>query len=714
MAHPAPPLSSCLGVRWRLPRPGVGVTFYLGLTGRSGPGAGVGERQEGGGREQCEVGRADSNDATLPGRGDRRRDARPLRPGERRSDQPRGPIPILDVMGEYQMLGGAANVTMKVAELGSSARMVGLVGVDPPAAELRALLAGQPEITDSLVSDSGRLTTVKTRFMAHNQQLLRADREIRRPPAGETLHQIAQTARAAAAAADAVILVDYGKGVLCSEVISAALEGAGSSGALVVVDSHGLDYTRYAGATVLTPNLKEVELASQRPINDLTSLEDAAQWLVDQSNAAIAVTRGPDGISLFRRGGPGEPVTHTPLPTWPIAVHDVTGAGDAVTAVIAIALASGIDMADACSLANLAGGSVVGQLGVGTLSIAHLLAESRRESLDPGLKVVDIARACQSARRIRETGGRVVFTNGCFDILHQGHMNLLRFARGQGDILILGLNSDASVKRHKGPSRPYVPEAQRSYMLSLYPFVQPDRPLRRRHSDEHYRSDSTGRAGQRGRLHPGDGRGPHPRRVVRRRGGHLPAIGRAQYNCPPAKNDGPLAIQGLPSPPGRPRSSLQSPSMSPRGTRSIDRPTEPPAPRKLSVGLLIRAHGINKAFRSHIGPVGLDPVETFLARAHGKDNRPTRGCRPEGRPQGVLVLFVDQDNVLATVIFEWICHGVLSVGRDGADRIGAHRIATPHGIDEMPFEQLINLDLDARDRVSDREAEPPLGRRIPR
>jgi D-beta-D-heptose 7-phosphate kinase / D-beta-D-heptose 1-phosphate adenosyltransferase len=384
---------------------------------------------------------------------------------------PEAPIPILDISGEYQRLGGAANVTMKVVELGSIARTVGLVGVDSAAAEMRALLAEQSAITDGLIADSARVTTVKTRFVAHNQQLLRTDRELRCPPTGETLEQLAGAASAAAVAADTVILVDYGKGVLCSEVIAAALESARSSGACVVVDPNGLDYSRYAGATVLTPNLKEVEVASQRQITDLSSLEEAAHFLVDQSAAAIAVTRGADGISLFRRRFPGDRIEHTLLPTSPITVHDVTGAGDAVTAILAIGLASGIEIADACILANLAGRSVVGQLGVGTISIAHLLDEVSQDSIGSRPKLVDIAEACQNSRRIRETGRRVVFTNGCFDVLHQGHATLLQFARGQGDFLIVGLNSDASVQRYKGVNRPYVPEAQRAYMLSLYSFV---------------------------------------------------------------------------------------------------------------------------------------------------------------------------------------------------------------------------------------------------
>jgi D-beta-D-heptose 7-phosphate kinase/D-beta-D-heptose 1-phosphate adenosyltransferase len=384
---------------------------------------------------------------------------------------PEAPIQVLDVIDEYEMLGGAANVTMKVVELGSSVSVVGLIGGDPPAVQLRAHLAGHPGIGDRLVVDPARFTTVKTRFIARNQQVLRVDRELRRPPVGEALDRLAEAAWEAARAAEAVILVDYGKGVLCPRVIAAALEGARASAAPVVVDPHGFDYSRYAGATVLTPNLKEAELASQRSIVDSATLAEVGALLVDQTRATLAITRGADGISLFERPKHGDKPEHLHLPTWPVAVHDVTGAGDAVAAVLAIALASNITMADACTLANLAGRSVVGQFGVGNISIGHLQAELRQESIDPRGKVVDLARASQTARTIRETGRRVVFTNGCFDILHQGHAHLLRFARSQGDFLILGLNSDASVKRSKGPKRPFVPEEQRSFMLSLYPFI---------------------------------------------------------------------------------------------------------------------------------------------------------------------------------------------------------------------------------------------------
>ncbi|MGE3822436.1 MAG: D-glycero-beta-D-manno-heptose 1-phosphate adenylyltransferase, partial [Isosphaeraceae bacterium] len=316
-----------------------------------------------------------------------------------------------------------------------------------------------------------RNTTVKTRLIAQNQQLLRVDRERRGAPDPEVRARLARATRDAVREVDAVILEDYGKGVLSQEVVAAAIDAAKVKGIPVVVDPNGRDYRRYAGATILTPNLKEAELAAERPITGAASLEAAASTLVEQTGAALAITRDAEGISLFRRDRPGDSLSHVHIPTVPVEVFDVTGAGDAVAAALAIALASGVEMADACALANLAGRAVVRQLGVGTISISHLRSEARTEELDRSQKVVDAATARRRARDVQESGGKVVFTNGCFDILHYGHAYLLQFARDQGDLLVLGLNSDASVQRFKGPDRPLVPEDQRSYMLSLYPFV---------------------------------------------------------------------------------------------------------------------------------------------------------------------------------------------------------------------------------------------------
>ena len=390
--------------------------------------------------------------------------------GQARRLSPEAPIPVLDVDDEHEIPGGAANVAMKVADLGSTCRLIGLVGDDAAADALRRRLADRDRIVDGLVADPDRSTTVKTRFIAQNQQLLRVDRERRTAPAGLTLARLAEAARRAAAEADAVILEDYGKGVLATEVIQAAIEGASVSGAPVIVDPNGRDYRRYAGATILTPNLREAEVAAELPIVDDATLVEAAGRLVAQTDGAmIAVTRESAGISLFRPALGGS-IEHAHLPTSPVAVFDVTGAGDAVAASLAIALASGIEPGEACALANLAGRAVVRQHGVGTISVEHLLDEAFEVGGRPR-KVVDPARAVARAEQVRRSGGRVVFTNGCFDLLHYGHAFLLQYARARGDLLILGLNTDRSVRRQKGPDRPVVAEQQRSYMLSLYPFV---------------------------------------------------------------------------------------------------------------------------------------------------------------------------------------------------------------------------------------------------
>jgi D-beta-D-heptose 7-phosphate kinase/D-beta-D-heptose 1-phosphate adenosyltransferase len=257
--------------------------------------------------------------------------------------------------------------------------------------------------------------------------------------------------------------------VLSREVIEAAIAGARTRGAPVVVDPNGRDYRRYAGATVLTPNLRETEIAAEMTVASEADLEAAAAALVDQTaGAALAVTRESKGISIFRKID-GQ-LVHNHVPTIPVAVYDVTGAGDAVVASLAIALASGIEMENACALANLAGRAVVRQFGVGTISIGHLIAEAS-QSVEQTGKVIDLARAQEKVREVRRAGGKVVFTNGCFDVLHFGHAYLLQFARDRGDFLILGLNTDDSVRRQKGPGRPFVPDDQRAYMLSLYPFV---------------------------------------------------------------------------------------------------------------------------------------------------------------------------------------------------------------------------------------------------
>ena len=241
---------------------------------------------------------------------------------------PEAPIPVLNVTDEQTLLGGAANVAMKVVELGAKVRIVGLIGEDSAGSEVRALLEASGIDTTHLVVHPTRPTTVKTRLVARNQQLMRIDREQRVAVEGESALALARAARAVVDSCDVLVLEDYGKGALTREVIRAALEGAADCGAPVVVDPHGTDYSRYAGATVLTPNTREAELASGAPIGSEAELAAAGATLTRQTGgAALAITREGKGISLFRRDG--DDVHHVHLPTRPVAVYDVTGAGDA-------------------------------------------------------------------------------------------------------------------------------------------------------------------------------------------------------------------------------------------------------------------------------------------------------------------------------------------------------------------------------------------------
>ncbi len=379
---------------------------------------------------------------------------------------PEAPIPVLEIHEERSMAGGAANVAAKAAGLGAEVVLVGVVGDDVEGRELARMARDAGIDTRGLVIDKGRPTTVKTRLIARHQQMLRTDREDRSPLPRATASAVGRAARDAIAGVAAVIVEDYGKGALTPGILKGIFEAAAESGAPVVVDPCCGDFVRYAGATIITPNLAEASAGAHMPIENDGGLERAMRRLVETTGAAVAVTRDARGISLLRPGS--ETVEY--LPTSAVEVFDVTGAGDAVAAAMALGLAAGMDLAEACALANVAGRAVVQQFGVGELSVARLRREARAVT-GSDRKFVDRATAAALTARVRAEGGTVVFTNGCFDILHYGHAQLLQEARDQGDFLVVGINTDDSVRRLKGPGRPLVPEEQRASMLALYPFV---------------------------------------------------------------------------------------------------------------------------------------------------------------------------------------------------------------------------------------------------
>jgi len=315
---------------------------------------------------------------------------------------------------------------------------------------------------DGIFSDPARRTSRKTRVVASNQQIVRIDRESRDPLSVEMEGRVCSWITANAATFNVILLSDYLKGVLTPRVIASVVAAACPTAIPVLVDPKGTDFSRYHGVTILTPNRKEAEAAAGIPIRDTESLGQAAALImkrVDLEN--LLITRSEEGMSLFSRSGEA---VH--IPTVAREVFDVSGAGDTVLASLALGVAAGLGMAEAALLANIAAGIAVGKLGTSTVSPAEIInavALTHSDS-DSKIKHLDVLTAIITAEKAR--GKRVVFTNGCFDLLHAGHVKYLQKARQLGDLLVLGLNSDASVRRLKGELRPLIGEDERAHILA--------------------------------------------------------------------------------------------------------------------------------------------------------------------------------------------------------------------------------------------------------
>ena len=383
--------------------------------------------------------------------------------GEVRRISPEAPIPVLRAQGRRSVLGGAANVAQNVSALGARAQIVGVVGLDEAGAEIGRTLATTPEITACLVATPIRPTTVKTRFVSGSHQLLRLDEEETAPIDETTEARLIAEFEIALARADVVVLSDYAKGVLTDRVLARVIALARAARKPVIADPKRAEFSGYRGVDVLTPNEQEAARAAGVACDDDEGAVLAGERALAQAEAgAVLVTRSAKGLTLVRRGG-------TPLhvPTRAQAVADVSGAGDTMIAAFAIGLACGAKLPDAAMLANIAAGISVGKPGTATVSHGELAAGlHRREllALDDKILEVEEARALREAWRHAKL--RVGFTNGCFDLVHPGHVRLLGKARAMCDRLIVGLNSDASVKRLKGPERPVQQEMARATVMA--------------------------------------------------------------------------------------------------------------------------------------------------------------------------------------------------------------------------------------------------------
>ncbi|MDR3736816.1 MAG: D-glycero-beta-D-manno-heptose-7-phosphate kinase [Acidobacteriaceae bacterium] len=377
---------------------------------------------------------------------------------------PEAPIPVLRVVRESLMLGGAGNVVRNLAVLGATTVFVSVIGDDDAGPQLGALLGKEVRVEPHLLIQRGRSTTIKTRFIAGSHHLLRTDWETVRPIDQGICHEIQRTAAACLAHCQLVVLSDYGKGVLTPEVVRSVIDAAIAAGKPVIVDPKGNDFARYRGATLITPNRGELVAASRQPCNDLDGIVAAARRLiVDNDFGAMLVTLSEQGMVLVGADG-----SIDAIPAQAREVFDVSGAGDTVISVLAAALGAGAALPAAMRLANVAAGIVVGKVGTATVHPQELnraLLDQRLMS-DTG-KVVTVPEAIDQIAKWRLAELRIGFTNGCFDLLHPGHISLLRQARRACDRLIVGLNSDASVRRlNKGPERPVQNEAARATVLS--------------------------------------------------------------------------------------------------------------------------------------------------------------------------------------------------------------------------------------------------------
>jgi D-beta-D-heptose 7-phosphate kinase/D-beta-D-heptose 1-phosphate adenosyltransferase len=391
------------------------------------------------------------------------------------------PVPILHVSEERFVPGGAANVAANAAVLGAEVVLIGAVGDDKAGQHLIELLAAAaPGVVARLARTDDRPTTLKTRYLGGQHQLLRVDREDRGPLAAAVEEVMLAGLRAALKTAAALVLSDYGKGVLSDAVLKDAFKAAKAVGVPVIVDPKRMTFADYRGASVITPNRKELRLATGLPVETDAQAQAAAAAAIAQSGAAILVTRSERGMSYF---DPAGQAMHSPAEA--LEVFDVSGAGDTVVAALATAMAAGFDMGSAMRIANAAAGVVVGKHGTAMVTPTELAAALRRGSgtAEAPSAAVSRGQAAAQCAQWRSQGLTIGFANGCFDLIHPGHVSLIQQAAAACDRLVVGLNSDASVKRLKGEGRPLQDEAARAQVMaglrgvSLVTLFEEDTPL---------------------------------------------------------------------------------------------------------------------------------------------------------------------------------------------------------------------------------------------
>jgi D-beta-D-heptose 7-phosphate kinase/D-beta-D-heptose 1-phosphate adenosyltransferase len=381
--------------------------------------------------------------------------------GEVKRISPEAPVPVVRATHRSEQPGGAANVAMNLARLGAQVTVLGFTGGDSDEQLLDQHLRTN-DVTPAFVSTKDFPTITKLRILGGHQQIVRLDSESLGVHPAEDHARLLQLALQTLPGTHAVVLSDYAKGALNQEVCQKVIKAARDLGIPVLVDPKSADFACYRGATTICPNLRELSAAAHMDATDLGLLLDAAESMVAEFDLQfLTVTLSEKGIALLRSG------SRFMAPAVARSVFDVSGAGDTVIAVLALSLASGLRPETGAQLANLAAGIVVGKVGTAPVEKHELLAALTQDKVLRGEeKVVSLDQLAKRAACWKSNGERVVFTNGCFDLLHVGHITVLDQARRFGDRLIVAINSDESVRALKGPSRPIVSETERARVLA--------------------------------------------------------------------------------------------------------------------------------------------------------------------------------------------------------------------------------------------------------
>ena len=374
---------------------------------------------------------------------------------------PEAPVPVINVGDESMTLGGAGNVINNLNALGANVDVISVIGRCEISNKLKALLDNIKVSTKYLITQKDRLISKKSRIIASHQQVVRYDRESTDEINDESQKSIIISFAKLITHYDAVLLSDYGKGVLTFELTQSLISIANKNNKKVLVDPKGLDYSKYKGAYLLTPNKKEASEATKININDKTSLIKAITKLKNECNLDVSIiTLSEEGVAIYD----DKLRIH---PTVAREVFEVTGAGDTVLASLGFALASGYKIDAAVEFANLAAGVVVGKIGSAIATLNEVIEyESSLNKSTSDEHIKTFAEIALLSKELKERGKKIIFTNGCFDILHIGHVRYLETAKSYGDILILGLNSDRSVTSIKGKGRPINIQLDRAYMLA--------------------------------------------------------------------------------------------------------------------------------------------------------------------------------------------------------------------------------------------------------